>query len=48
MVKKFKKRGVSARLKDNVWAADIPEIRPLFSKNQGAKNVLFVIEVFIK
>ena len=37
-----------ARLKNNIWAANLAEIRSLFSKNRNAKYLLCVMDVFTK
>ena len=37
VVKKFKRRKVYARFKDNISAVDLPELRSLSTKNQGVK-----------
>ena len=36
-VKKFKRKKVYARFKDNIWAADLAEMKSLSSRNQGVK-----------
>ena len=36
IIEKFKRRRVSARFKDNIWAVDLAEKRSLSSKNRGA------------
>ena len=48
VIKKFKKRKAYARFKDNIWAADVAEIKSLSSFNRGVKYLLNVIDVFIK
>ena len=48
MIKKFKRRKVYARFKDNIWAADLAEMWSLSSKNKNVKYLLCVICVFIK
>ena len=48
MIKKFKRRKVYARFKDNIWAADLAEMGSLSSKNKNVKYLLCVICVFIK
>ena len=48
MIKKFKRRKVYARLKDNISAADLAEMGSLSSKNQGVKYLLCVVDIFIK
>ena len=35
--KKFKKRRVHARFKDNIWTVDLAEMGSLSSKNQNVK-----------
>ena len=48
LIEKFKRKKVSARLKDNIWAADLAEMGSLFSKNRGFKYLWCVIDIFIK
>ena len=48
VIEKFKRKKVSARFKDNVWAADLAEMGSLFSKIRGFKYFSCVIDVFIK
>ena len=48
VIKKFKRRKVYARFKDNTWATDLAEIRSLPSKKKNAKYLLCVIYVFTK
>ena len=48
VIKKFKKRKVYARFKDNIWAADLAEMGSLSSKNKNVKYLLCVINVFTK
>ena len=45
VIKKFKKRKIYVRYKDNIWAPDLAEIRSLSSK---IENVKCVINVFTK
>ena len=40
VTKKFKRRKVYARLKDNIWAADLSEMQSLPSKNENVKCLL--------
>ena len=40
VIKKFKRRKVYARFKDNIWASDLAEIGSLSSKN---KNVVYLL-----
>ena len=37
IIDKFKRRKVSARFKDNIWAVDLAEREWLFSKNKNIK-----------
>ena len=48
VTKKFKRRKVYARFKDNIWAADLAEMESLSSKNKNVKYLLCVIDVFTK
>ena len=45
-VKKFKKRKIYARFKDNIWAADLTQMESSPSKNKKVKYLLCVIDVF--
>ena len=40
VIKKFKRRKVYPRFKDNIWAADLTEMESLSSKNKNVKYVL--------
>ena len=40
VTKKFKRRKVYARFKDNIWAADLAEMESLSSKNKNVKYLL--------
>ena len=48
VIKKFKRRKVYARFKDDIWAADLTEMKSLSSKNKNVKYLLYVIDVFTK
>ena len=48
VIKKFKRRKVYARFKDNIWAADLAEMESLSLKNKNVKYLLCVIDVFTK
>ena len=48
IIKKFKRRKVYSRFKDDVWAADSAEMGSLSSVNYGVKFLLCVIDVFTK
>ena len=43
VIKKFKLRKVFVRFKDNIWVADLAEMRPFSSKNGGVKYFLCVM-----
>ena len=47
VIKKFKRRKVCARFKDNIWAADLAEMESLSSK-KNVKYLLFDIDVLTK
>ena len=40
VVKKIKRIKVYARFKDNIWAADLTEMKSLPSKNKNVKYIL--------
>ena len=46
--KKFKRRRVFARFKNNVWAADLAKMWSFSLKNKNVEYVLCVIDVFPK
>ena len=48
VIKKFKKRKLCARIKGNIWAADLVEMRSLSSFNRGVKHLLHVIDISTK
>ena len=48
MIKKFKRSKVYARFKDNIWAADLAEMRSFSSFNRNVEYVLFLTDVFTK
>ena len=48
VIKKLKRRKVYARLKDNIWAADLAKMGSFSSENKNVKCLLCVIEVFTK
>ena len=48
VIKEFKRRKVYARFTDNIWAAELAEMRPLSSKNKNVKYLLSDIDVFTK
>ena len=48
VIKKFKRRKVYARFKDNIWAADLVKMGSLSSNNKNVKCLLCVIDIFTK
>ena len=48
VTKKFQRRKVYARFKDNIWEADLVEMGSLSSKDKNVKYLLCVIDVFTK
>ena len=48
MIKKFKRRKVYTRLKDNIWPADLAEMGSITSKNRGGKFLFCAVDVFTK
>ena len=48
VIRKFKRRKVYTRFKDNIWAANLSEMGSLSSMNKNVKNLLCTIDVFTK
>ena len=48
VIEKFQRRKVYQRFKDNIWAADLAEMRSLPSKNKNVQYLLCVIDFFTK
>ena len=48
MIKKFKRRKVFARFKDDILASDLVKIGLLSSQNRDVEYVICVVDVFIK
>ena len=48
VIKKFKRRKVYARFKENIWAADLAEMEALSSKIKNNKYFMCAIDVFTK
>ena len=42
VIKKFKRRKVRARFKDNIWAADLAEMESMESQPSNNKNVKYL------
>ena len=47
-IKKFKRRNVYARFKENIWASDLVKMESLFSKNKNVKYLLCLIDFVTK
>ena len=48
VIKKIGRTKLYSRFNGNIWAACLPEMRSLSSKNGGAKYLLCAIDVFTK
>ena len=49
VIKKFKRRKMYARFKDNIWAANLAERASLYSKkNHDVKYLVCVVDAFTK
>ena len=48
VIKKFKRRRVYARFKDDIWAEDLADMGSLSSENRAVKYLLCAIDVFTK
>ena len=48
VIKTFKRRRVYVIFKDNIWAAELAEMGSLPSENRGVKNLLYVIDIFLR
>ena len=48
IIKKFKRRKVYIRFKDNIWPADLAEMESLSSKNKNVKYLLCIIDFLTK
>ena len=48
VIKKFRRRKVHAKFKDNIWAEYLAEMGSMSSKNKNVKFLLCVIDVFTK
>ena len=44
VIKRFKRKKVNAKFKDNIWAADLAEMESLSSKNKNVKYLFCVID----
>ena len=48
IIRKFKKRKVYSRFKDNIWGADLADIQLISKFNKGFRFLLCVIDIFTK
>ena len=48
VTKKFTRRKIHARFKDNIWAANLAGMGSFSSKNKSSKYLLCAIDVFTK
>ena len=48
VIKKFNKRKVYSRFKDNIWGVDLADMQSLSKKNKGIKYLLCAIDLFSK
>ena len=48
VIKKFNKRKVYSKFKDNIWGVDLADTRLLRNKNKGIKYLLCAIDLFSK
>ena len=48
IMKRFKRRRVYAKFKDNIWAADLAEMGSFFSEDWGVKYLSCVMDDFTK
>ena len=48
VIRKFNKRKVYSRFKDNIWGVDLADMQSLSKKNKGIKYLLYAIDLFSK
>ena len=48
IIRKFKKRTVYSRFKDNIWSADLADMQLISKFNKGFRFLLCVIDIFSK
>ena len=48
IIKKFKKRKVYSRFRDNIWGADLADMQLMSKFNKGFRFFLCVIDIFSK
>ena len=48
VIRKFKRREVNSSFKDNIWGADLVDIKLISKYNKGIRFLLCVIDIFSK
>ena len=48
IIRKFNKRKVYSKFKDNIWGVDLADMQSLSRKNKGIKYLLFAIDLYSK
>ena len=48
IIRKYKKRTVYSRFKDNIWGADLADMQLISKFNKGFRFLLCVIDIFSK
>ena len=48
VIRKFKRREVNSSFKDNIWGADLVDIKLIRKYNKGIRFLLCVIDIFSK
>ena len=48
VIKKFKKKTVYSRFKDNIWGSDLTDMQLISKFNKGFRFLLCVIDIFSK
>ena len=48
IIRKFKKRKVYSAFKDNIWAADLPDMELISKCHKGFRFLLCVIDIYSK
>ena len=47
VIRKFNKRKVYSRFKDNIWGVDLADMQSLSKKNKGIKYLLYAIDLLV-
>ena len=48
IIRKFKKRKVQSRFKDNIWGADLADMQSISTFNKGSRFLLCVTDILSK